>query len=62
MLIFGVLNAGGLMLVSALDPHVTQDCTVWDMWEDYTPTIKQNLMDFALSNMDALQVGDILFF
>lgn len=50
------------MLVSALDPHVTQDCTVWDMWEDYTPTIKQNLMDFALSNMDALQVGDILFF
>jgi hypothetical protein len=50
------------MLVSTADQHVTQNCTVWDNWETYTPTIKQNLMDFALSNMDALQVGDLGLF
>jgi hypothetical protein len=44
------------MLVSALDPHATKNCTEWDMWENYTPTQKANLKSFAMSSMDALQV------
>jgi len=44
------------MLHSTADEHTTTDCTEWDHWENYTPTMKQNLMDFALANMDTLQV------
>jgi glucan 1,3-beta-glucosidase len=47
---------GGFMLNTPADQHVTKDCTQWDQWEDYTPTQKQNLMTFAMSHMDALQV------
>jgi glucan 1,3-beta-glucosidase len=68
---FGVTTAGewslgfndcGLFLHTTADDHVTQNCTEWNMWEDYTETQKQNLMSFAMSNMDALQVGYSGFF
>jgi len=61
---FGVTTAGewslafndcGLMLHSTADEHTTVGCDRWDMWEDYTDTMKANLMSFAMSNMDALQ-------
>jgi hypothetical protein len=47
------------MLHDTADEHTTLDCTTWDMWETYTPEIKANLMSFAMSNMDALQVCDV---
>jgi hypothetical protein len=50
-------GVGGFMLHSTADEHTTTDCTVWDAWETWTPTIKQNFMTFAMSNMDALQVS-----
>jgi hypothetical protein len=51
-------NLGGLMLVDAQDTHTTPAsvCATWNAWETFTPTMKQNLMSFALANMDALQV------
>jgi glucan 1,3-beta-glucosidase len=61
---YGVATAGewslafndcGLMLHSTADEHTTTDCSTWDYWETWTPEIKQNLMSFAMSNMDALQ-------
>lgn len=48
-------NDCGFMLHSTADDHTTKDCTQWDQWENYTPTMKQNLMTFAMANMDALQ-------
>jgi hypothetical protein len=47
------------MLHSSADLHDTSPaiCAVWDHWESYTPTMKSNVMSFAMSNMDALQVG-----
>jgi len=62
---FGVTTAGefslgfndcGLMLHTTADEHTTKGCAEWDQWENYTPTQKQNLMSFAMSNMDVLQV------
>ena len=47
------------MLHSVADEHTTADCTQWDQWENYTPTQKQNLMSFAMSNFDALQVSSL---
>ena len=47
------------MLHSVADEHTTADCTQWDEWENYTPTQKQNLMSFAMSNFDALQVSSL---
>jgi len=61
---FGVTTAGefslgfndcGLMLRSTADQHVTEGCAQWDIWENYTPAQKDNLMSFAMSSMDALQ-------
>jgi hypothetical protein len=61
---FGVTVAGefslgfndcGLMLHTTADLHTTKNCTPWDLWEDYTPTQKANLMSFAMSSMDSLQ-------
>jgi len=45
------------MLHSVADEHTTADCTQWDEWENYTPTQKDNLLSFAMSNFDALQVN-----
>jgi len=47
---------GGLMLHSTADQHTTKNCTPWDLWEDYTPTQKANLKQFAMASFDALQV------
>ena len=44
------------MLHSVADEHTTADCTRWDEWENYTQTQKDNLLSFAMSNFDALQV------
>jgi hypothetical protein len=51
-----LLDTGGLMLRSTADQHVTEGCAQWDIWENYTPAQKDNLMSFAMSSMDALQV------
>jgi hypothetical protein len=48
------------MLHSTADEHTTTNCTVWDAWETWTPTIKQNFMTFAMSNMDALQASYLI--
>jgi hypothetical protein len=53
---------GGLMLHSTADPHTTKNCTLWDHWEDYTPTQKANLKQFAMASFDALQVIHCLSF
>jgi hypothetical protein len=47
---------GGLMLHSTADLHTTNNCTLWDHWENYTPTQKANLKQFAMASFDALQV------
>ena len=49
------------MLHDVSDEHTTKDCTQWDQWENYTTTQKQNLMSFAMSNFDALQVSSLFF-
>lgn len=54
-----IFNAGGLMLLSTADEHVTKNCTQWDIWENYTSTQKDNLKSFAMSSMDALQVTPV---
>ena len=56
-----LFDAGGLMLVSAADEHVTQGCAEWDIWENYTSTQKANLKSFAMSSMDALQVTPVAY-
>jgi hypothetical protein len=48
-------NDCGFMLHTVADEHTTTDCTQWDNWENYTPTQKENLLSFAMSNFDALQ-------
>lgn len=44
------------MFYSTADQHTTNNCTQWDHWENYTPMQKANLMSFALSSIDSLQV------
>jgi len=33
------------------------DCTPWTDWQNWTPSFKQDVLNFALASMDALQVG-----
>jgi hypothetical protein len=56
-----VFNAGGLMLHSTADQHVTKNCSQWDIWENYTPAQKDSLKSFAMSSMDALQVTPVAY-
>jgi len=60
---FGVTTAGewsvgfndcGLMFLSADDRHSTPNCSMWDEWEQYTPRMRADLLNFAMSSMDAL--------
>ena len=44
------------MFISADDRHTTMNCSLWDEWEQYTPAMKADLMNFAMSSMDALHV------
>lgn len=50
-------NDCGFMLHSTADEHTTSPeiCDVWNHWENYTTTMKSNVLSFAMSNMDALQ-------
>jgi len=34
-------------------------CEPWTDWENYSATMKQNIMDYTLASMDALQVGPL---
>jgi hypothetical protein len=45
------------MLRTPADEHTTTGCALWDEWENYTPTMKTNLMNFAMAHMDALHVS-----
>jgi hypothetical protein len=44
------------MLHTTADEHTTTGCPLWDHWENYTTTQKQDLMNFAMSSMDSLGV------
>jgi hypothetical protein len=43
-------------LRSVADQHTTVGCPVWDIWENYTTETKANLQNFAMAQMDSLQV------
>ncbi|KAH7092737.1 glycoside hydrolase [Auriculariales sp. MPI-PUGE-AT-0066] len=55
----------GLMIVASMfgtwisSPTQAKNCTIWNDYTTWTPEIKQQLKDFALSHMDAF--GDFFF-
>jgi hypothetical protein len=50
------INDCGLFVVGIPDTHTYPgDCSQWDNWQNWDQTIKDNMKEFILASMDALQ-------